>query len=365
MHGDGGVLVFRFRYRHQKQWREARCPKGPRWESVRYWLEKRAGLLRASSSRGACASYIEGCRETPPHHPPSRAQQSDSGTHGAKPLVDDDEIHAHDALVLAVRPVVWRAHAHQPFVPVTHRRKQQQQQQQIVLQRGRRRDAIERARADGTESASVGASRTKDEAQWTLMDEGARIEAVAAGDTIDSLDPHFNVTRSRDNVQSCVRRRDDPPDVHPSNLDANARGHPPLKAWVDQTNIDREQTEQRRASQHARLLAAPDPLGPLCADYTCMSCGAVGDHRTARCPRACEPGYRPLSERRMPAGQPRDAFRPALEWERDQALVRFPNRADPSGRVLFFMRRSVPPTPRPHDWPVARRSHAQASAPAP
>lgn len=349
MHGDG-ALVFRFRYRHQKQWREARCSKGPRWESVRYWLEKRAGLLCASSSKGACASYIEGRREIPhtQRHDPERQHE---------PLADDDEIRAHDMIVLAVRPIVWRAHTHQPFVPPAYRRKQQE-----TALRGRRRDAIDRARSANNDNVKLeGALHARDDARWMLMDERARIEAIAMGDSVGPLGDHPSARHVHDDDgggcrgEARFQRRDDPPDVHPSNLDANVRGHPPLKSWVDHTDLDRKQEEQRRASRRARLLATPDPFGPLRADQLCTSCGVVGHHRTGRCPRACEPGYRPLSERRMPAGQPRDAFRPALEWERDQALVRFPSRTDPSGRFLFFMHRSVPPTPRPRDWPAGIR----------
>lgn len=353
MNSDG-KLVFRFRYHHQKQWREARCSKGPRWESVRYWLEKRAGLLCASSSKGACASYIEGRREIPhaQRHGPERQCEH-------RLLADDDEIRAHDTLVLAVRPIVWRAHTHQPFVPVAYRRKHHE-----IALRGRRRDAIGRARSGSdVEMKPQNDRHARDDAQWVHMDERARIEAVAMGDPVDlslSGDPP-SAGRVR-NDGSSFQRRDDPPDVHPSNLDANVCGHPPLKSWVDYTEADREQTERRRALRRARLLAAPDPFGPLRADQLCASCGAVGHHRTARCPRMCEPGYRPLSERRMPAGQPRDAFRPALEWERDRALVRFPNRADPSGRFLFFMRRSVPPTPRPRDWPPPRQAPTRSLA---
>ncbi|AVK76891.1 hypothetical protein pmac_cds_203 [Pandoravirus macleodensis] len=346
MNSDG-ILVFRFRYRHQKQWREARCPKGPRWESVRYWLEKRAGLLCASSPKGACASYIEGRREI------AHAQRHDPERHKEhRPLADNDEIRAHDTLVLAVRPIVWRAHMHQPFVPAAHRRKHQE-----IALRGRRRNAIDRARSDSNvEVKPQSAPHTGDDAQWAHMDERARIEAIAMGDPVDLLSgdsPRVGHVRSD---ESSFQRRDDPPDVHPSNLDVNVYGHPPLRSWVDYTEADREQAECRRALRRARLLATPDPFGPLRADQLCASCGAIGHHRTARCPRVCEPGYRPLSERRMPAGQPRDAFRPALEWERDQALVRFPNRADPSGRFLFFMRRSVPPAPRPHGWPLLRQA---------
>ncbi|WBR14372.1 TAF RNA polymerase IA-like domain-containing protein [Pandoravirus kuranda] len=373
MHG-GGVLVFRFRYRHQKQWREARCSKGPRWESVRYWLEKRAGLLRASSSKGACASYIEGRREV------AHGQCRDAERHREdEPLADDDEIRAHDMLVLAVRPIVWRAHVHQPFVPTAYRRKHHE-----IATRGRRRDAIDRARSnnsnnnsnsnnnndsgdgDGGTGSQGALLSARDDARWMLMDERARIEAIAMGDSVVGASrerPDARCARDTDDHETRLQRRDDPPDVHPSNLDANARGHPPLKSWVDHADVERQQIEQRRAQRRARLLATPDPFGPLDADHLCMSCGAVGHHRTRRCPRACEPGYRPLSERRMPAGQPRDAFRPALEWERDQALVRFPNRADPSGRFLFFMRRSVPPAPRPRDWPLVRLAPQRPCAP--
>ncbi|AGO83835.1 hypothetical protein psal_cds_264 [Pandoravirus salinus] len=330
--GDGdGALVFYYRYRHQKEWRRARCPEGPRWESVRYWLERRAGLLDTSPSKGAPVSYVE-------------ARRQEGSSHAARSLADDDEVHRGDALVLAVRPVVWRAHVHRPFVPLVHRRTHEQ----MVALRARRRGAIDKARA-----GQPGADRPVDsvpsgDPRWSSMDENTRIAIVAMGDFVTGA------PRRPGPERDAGERRDDPPDVHPSNLDVNVRGHPPLCAWTDGASLEHRRSQQRRAFKTARLLTMPDPLGPPRPDQLCMSCGDLGRHRTARCPRACEPGYRPLSDRRMPAGQPRDAFRRALDWERDVALVQFPRRGDPSGALYFFMPRSVRPAPRPPVWPLGR-----------
>ncbi|BCU03553.1 hypothetical protein [Pandoravirus japonicus] len=347
---DGGALVFYYRYRHQKQWRHARCPEGPRWESVRYWLERRAGLLDASPSKGAAVSYVEARRQ----------KHGDDGDdkdtrRAARPLADGDEVRQGDALVLAVRPVVWRARVHRPFVPPAHRRAHAQ-----MALRGRRRDAIDRARASDVGAASPpgGDGARHDDPRWSSMDENARIETVAMGDFVAPTTTSRHTAAAVASGRDAWEHRDDPPDVHPSNIDVNARGHPPLCAWVDAADLERRRDEQRRAFKTARLVAVPDPLGPPRPDYLCMSCGDLGRHRTARCLRACEPGYRPLSERRMPAGQPRDAFRRALDWERDVALVQFPRRGDPPGALRFFMPRSVRPAPRPHGWSSERAMSA-------
>ncbi|AJF98226.1 hypothetical protein TW95_gp1492 [Pandoravirus inopinatum] len=333
--GDDGSLVFYYRYRHQRQWRRARCPEGPRWESVRYWLECRAGLLATSASKGAPVSYVE-------------AQRQEPLPHAARLLADDDEVRQGDALVLAVRPVVWRAHVHRPFVPLAHRRAHAQ-----MALRGRRRGAIDGARADESNADRMGDNNNAQsgDTQWSSMDENMRIETVAMGDTVAETPA---VPRRPAVDRDAWERRDDPPDVHPSNVDVNVRGHSPLCAWMNETDLERRREEQHRAFKTARLLATPDPLGPPRPDQLCVSCGDLGRHRTARCPRACEPGYRPLSDRRMPAGQPRDAFRRALDWERDVALVQFPRRGDPPGALHFFMPRSVRPSPRPAGRPLAR-----------
>ncbi|AVK74680.1 hypothetical protein pqer_cds_258 [Pandoravirus quercus] len=332
--GDDGSLVFYYRYRHQRQWRRARCPEGPRWESVRYWLECRAGLLDSSPSKGAPVSYVE-------------AQRQEPLPHATRLLADDDEVRQGDALVLAVRPVVWRAHVHRPFVPLVHRRAHAQ-----MALRGRRRGAIDRARTDEVDTDRViDNSAPAGDPRWSSMDETMRIETVAMGDIVAATP---TISRRPAVDRDAWERRDDPPDVHPSNVDINVRGHPPLRAWTDGADLERRRDAQHRAFKTARLLATPDPLGPPRPDQLCMSCGSLGRHRTARCPRACEPGYRPLSERRMPAGQPRDAFRRALDWERDVALVQFPRRGDPPGALHFFMPRSVRPSPRPVGWPLAR-----------
>lgn len=348
---DDGSLVFYYRYRHQKNWREARCPEGPRWESVRYWLEHRAGLLDASPSKGAPVSYVEGRRQEP--------------TRDGRPLADDDEVRRGDALVLAVRPVVWRAHVHRPFVPLAHRRAHAQ-----AALHGRRRGAIDRARAgacdpnrdgvdkQGNDDGNGADGSVRRDPRWSSMDEETRIGAIAMGDFVAAgASP---APRRPGLDRDAWERRDDPPDVHPSNIEINTRGHPPLCAWTDGTKLERHRADHQRALKTARLLATPDPLGPPRPDQLCMSCGDLGRHRTARCPRACEPDYRPLSERRMPAGQPRGAFRRALEWERDEALVCFPRRTDPPGALQFFMPRSVRPTPRPAGWASAPAASRRA-----